>query len=93
MDLIIASFIAAAPTIAAILGIVSAVIKMKKNNKDSAGQLLTEFQNVKEEVMKTKEYETLKAELAIAHQENRELKKLIKELLTTMDKVERPKEE
>lgn len=93
MDLIIASFIAAAPTVTAILGIISAVIKMKKNNQDSSGQLLTEFKNVKEEVMKTKEYETLKAELVIAHQENRELKKLIKELLTKTDKVERPKEE
>lgn len=93
IDIIIAGVLSAAPAIAAVFGIIAGVIKIKNNNKESLVALNNSFQEVKEEVIKNKEYETLKDELKLAHQENRELKKFIKELLTTMDKVERPKED
>ena len=93
IEMITTAIIAAAPTIASIVGIITACIKMRQNNKSSSSELLNEFKIVKQEVLNTKEYETVKAELALAHKENRELKKIIKELLTKLDKVERPEEE
>ena len=93
VEMITTAIIAAAPAVTSIVGIVLACIKIFRNNKDSGQQLLDEFKVVKKEVLNTKEYENVKAELQLAHKENRELKKLIKELLTKIDKVERPKEE
>ena len=69
--------------------IIEEVIKIKNNNAESVAVLNKSFKEVKEEVIKTKEYESLKDELKLAHQENRELKKLINELLTKQDKVVR----
>lgn len=83
------TLVAAAPAITAILGIVLSVLKLIKANKVSSDTLITKFEEVREEVMNTKEYEDLKAQLTIAHQENIELKKKINELLTVLDKVSR----
>lgn len=84
-----AILIAATPAITAIIGIISAFIKIKNNNGKTTKELIDKFETVKETVEKTKEYETLKDELALAHQENRELQKSIRELLTKIDRVAR----
>lgn len=82
IETITLALIAAAPAVTAITGIVFAVIKLVKA-----------FNVLKEEVVNTKEFEELKAELKVAHQENRELKKLLKEYLTKCDHVKRKEEE
>lgn len=89
IETIIMAILAAAPALTAIIGIIAAVIKLINSGKDTNGQLLTKFEEVRTEVMNTKEYESLKEELKIAHQENRELKKKMNELLTKMDRVAR----
>lgn len=82
IETITLALIAAAPAVTAIAGIVLAVFK-----------LIKAFNALKEEVVNTKEFEELKAELKVAHQENRELKKLLKEYLTKCDHVKRKEEE
>lgn len=83
------TLVAAAPAITAILGIVLSVLKLIKENKNSSAILIDKFEEVREEVMNTKEYEDLKDQLAIAHRENLELKLTIKELLTKIDHIQR----
>lgn len=83
------TLVAAAPAITAIIGIIISVLKLMKANHISSSTLIDKFEEVREEVMNTKEYEDLKAQLAIAHQENIELKKKINELLTILDKISR----
>lgn len=83
--------IAAAPALTAILGIVAAVVKISVSAKNSNKKLVEKFEEVREQVLDTKEYESVKEQLVIAHQENRELRKLIYELLLKIDKIEREK--
>lgn len=91
-ELLITLIAAAAPSIIAILGIVTAVIKCIKSGKISNQEVIDKFEETRMAVMNTKEYEGLKLELQQAHAENRELKKQINELLTKIDKVVREEE-
>ena len=75
--------VAAAPAITALIGIIGAVCKLKNSDKE----VIDKFEEVRQEIFNTKEYEALKTELKMAHQENRELKKKINELLTAINKV------
>ena len=81
--------IAAAPSITAIIGIVFAIVKGIKNNKTTSKDILDRFEEMREEVMNTKEYSDLKDQLQIAHQENYALKKKLNELLTKIDHIHR----
>lgn len=85
--------VAAAPSITAIIGIVTAVVKGISSNKSTSQDVINKFEEVRQEIFNTKEYEELKEQLTLAHQENRELKKKINELLTKIDKIDRSKEE
>lgn len=89
VDMIVAALISVAPALTAILGIITTFIKMRKNNEVSNKEIVDKFELVRKEVMDTKQYEDLKDQLLIAHQENRELKKQINELLTKIDHVTR----
>ena len=90
---IMAIVVAAAPSLTAIIGIVAAVVKGIKSNKTTSKDVIDKFEEVRQEIFNTKEYEELKGQLAIAHKENYELKKNINELLTKIDKIDRSKEE
>ena len=90
---IYAIIIASAPAITAVIGIVFAVIKGIRNNKDTVKELKDAFEDMREEVVNTKEYEDLKAQYKVVMQENIELKKKFNELLTKMDRVYRGEEE
>ena len=85
--------VAAAPSITAIIGIVAAVVKGIKSNKATSQDVIDKFEEVRQEIFNTKEYEELKGQLAIAHKENYELKKKINELLTSIDKIQRLEDE
>lgn len=76
------ALIAAAPAITAIAGIVLAVTKLVKS-----------FNDLKSEVVNTKQFDELKVELSASHQENRELKKKLNELLTKCDRLARKDDE
>ena len=96
IETIYAIILAAAPALTAIIGIIASVIKIKNNNKESNVALsnkidesIESFEMVRREVMNTKEYESLKTQLAIAHQENIELKRQLNELLTKIDGIAR----
>lgn len=86
---IYALILAAAPSIAAIIGIIFAVIKGIRNNQTTSKDILDKFEEMREQVFDTKEYTELKEQLKIAYQENYELKKKINELLTKIDHVQR----
>lgn len=80
-ETIILAIVAAAPAFVAIVGIITACSKIWKG-----------FKELKGEVINTKEYQDVKAQLKVAHQENIELKKLLKELLTKIDRIKREDE-
>ena len=79
--------LAAAPAITAILGIVAAAISIFKNNKTNYKALTDKFEELKQQVLDMKEYQYLKDQLQIVHQENIELRRKLNELLTTMTNV------
>ena len=89
VEQIMAIIVAAAPSITAIIGIIFAVIKGIKSNKTTSKDVIDKFEEVRQEIFNTKEYSDLKNQLTLAHQENRELKKKINELLTSIDKIQR----
>ena len=89
IEQIYALIIAATHSITAIIGIVFVVIKGIKNNKTTSKDILDKFEEMREEVMNTKEYTELKEQLKIAYQENYVLKRKINELLTKIDHIQR----
>lgn len=89
LENIIAVIIAALPSITAIIGCVSSCIKIKNNNDTNSKDLTNKFEKLRDEVLKTKEYEDLKAQLKMSHQENTDLKKDIKTLIRKIDRINR----
>lgn len=89
IEQILALVVAAAPSITAIIGIIFAVVKGIKNNKTTTKDILDKFEEMREEVLNTKEYTELKEQLKIAYQENYVLKRKINELLTKIDHIQR----
>lgn len=85
--------VAAAPALTSIIGIVVAVVKGINTSKDTSKQVMDKFEEVRQEIFNTKEYSDLKSQLLIAHQENRELKKKLNELLTKIDRIQRKEDE
>lgn len=83
------AILAAAPSLVSIIGIIISILKMLKASYISNKQVIDKFEEMRQEVFNTKEYNDLKDQLVIAHQENAELKKTINELLTKIDHVAR----
>lgn len=81
--------VAAAPSITAILGVVLSVIKVIKEGKKTNKEVIDKFEEVRQEIFNVKEYQDVKDQLVIVHQENVELKKSINELLTKIDHIAR----
>lgn len=90
---IMAIVVAAAPSLTAIIGIIAAVVKGIRSNKATSQDVIDKFEEVRQEIFNTKEYSDLKNQLALAHQENRELKKKLNELLTKIDHIKRKEDE
>lgn len=78
LETILLAIFAAAPALTSIVGILAAIKSFIKS-----------INELKTEVTKTKEYDEVKAQLAVAHQENVELKRKLNELLTAIDKIKR----
>lgn len=89
LENIIAVIIAALPSITAIIGCISACIKIKSNNDTNSKDLTNKFEELRDEILKTKEYEDLKAQLQIVNQENIDLKKDIRTLIRKIDRINR----
>lgn len=93
IELIIAAVMAALPTISAIAGIFVAACKIFSSNKSAIDKISADFQEVKEEVLKTKEYENLKIQYEVLQTEFHTLLKAHRELLTKIDKIARKEED
>ena len=87
------AILAAAPALVSVIGIITAVIKMKTAQNAKLGEVMEKFEILADEVHDSKQYEDLKRQLLTAHQENRELRKKINELMTKIDRVSRNEEE
>ena len=85
--------IAAAPAITAVVTIICSVIKMINNAKSGNKVLVDKFNELSEEVKDTSKLDELVLENQVLKQENREIKKLLKEVLTELKKVKQPDEE
>ena len=82
INLIMAGLISLAPAITAVVGQIITFIKQRG-----------ELKPLINEIRSTKEYDELKDQLAIVHQENIELKKKLNELLTKIDHITRGEDE
>ena len=78
-------YIASLASLPPIINLISNLVAYRKNKKL--------MQGVRDEIVSVKQFNELKAELKLAHLENRENRKLIKELLIKMDRVDRKDEE
>lgn len=93
IELITAAIIALLPTLTSVIGVIASVLKCIKNNKTSNEALLKAFNETKEEVIKTKEYESLKAQSELLLTEYHTLLKAHRELLTKIDRIARKEED
>ena len=92
IETIYAAILSAAPALVSIIGIITALIKMKGAQNLKFGEMMGRFEALQEEVHNSKEYDELKRQLLTAHQENRELRKKLNELLTKIDHIRREDE-
>lgn len=76
MTTIYSLIIAAVPSLVAVIGIVIACVKVVKK-----------FAELKNAVVQQKEFEELKRQLIICHQENIELKRQVKEVIEAVSRV------
>ena len=76
-----------------IISIIVSVCKLKQSQGLTANKVIEKFEELRQATLNTKEYEELKAQLTIVHQENIELKRTINKLLTKIDYIARPEEE
>lgn len=89
IETITMALIAAAPAVTAVGGVVTAACSIIKAGKNNNKELCEKIEGLEQRVLDTKEYETIKEELKISHQENIELKKKMNQLLTKVDRIER----
>lgn len=89
IETITMALVASAPAVAAITGIVTAACKIISTGKNNNKQLFRKIDELEKRVLDTKEYETIKSELKIAHQENVQLKRQMNQLLTKLDRIDR----
>lgn len=86
---IFAFFLAAVPSLSAIIGTIIAVKKSIKEAKQNSAEAVAELQQIKDIIFSTKEYTELKNQLVLVHRENVELKKNFNALMTKIDHVVR----
>ena len=90
LEIIYAAILSAAPSITSVVGNIVSLIKMKLSMDKRFGELVEKFELLKKDVEEVLNQNTeLKNQLVTAHQENRELKKKINELLTKIDHIRR----
>lgn len=90
---IMSIFVAVAPAVTAVVGVVTAVIKCLKSNENLHSDVKAALEGIKDEIVNTKEYTEVKSQLLLVHSENLELKKKINELLTKIDRIYRGEED
>lgn len=93
VETVILAIIAAAPALTAVISIIAAVIKLVRSGKITNKNVISKIDELEQKVLDTKEYQSLKQELLIAHQENRTLRQKLNELLTKVDKISRGEED
>lgn len=88
LDTIYAIIIAAAPALSAILSIVLAVLKNRKDIAKVCDPIKEEFEQLRKEVQDKTELEAVKNEMLAIMTENRQLKQEIADLITAINKTE-----
>lgn len=86
------ALIAALPSLAAIVTIISAVVKMTKDNSGVLTDLITEVNNLAVEIKSTKEMESMKTQMLALLESNRALQQRYDELLTEVTKIKHGEE-
>lgn len=93
IEIILAAIIAALPTISAIAGIIFAVIKCIRAGRTNGKELIDKFDEMRTEVLNTREYEELKILYKDSVTQYRNLMKAHRELLTKIDRIVRKEED
>jgi uncharacterized protein YlxW (UPF0749 family) len=93
ITMIVSAIIAALPTICSCISALLSYLNNKKVIGKGTTTLLERFEAVREEVVKTKEYEELKALYKSSQEQYFQLLKAHRELLTKIDQIARKEEE
>ena len=80
METIILAIVAAVPSIAAVISIISSVLKMTKSNDNIGAQVIDKMEEFAVELKNTKEMEDLKHAVQVLSQSNQALQKKYNEL-------------
>lgn len=92
METIILAIVAAVPSIAAVISIISSVLKMTKSNDNIGAQVIEKMEEFAVELKNTKEMEDLKHAVQVLSQSNQALQKKYNELLTEITKIRHEEE-
>lgn len=86
-DIIITTIISIFPSIAAVITIICAIIKVIRDNKTLVEPLVKKFNDLQEEVHNRKDVAVLNDKIESVMEENRQLKKEIADLITVIRQV------
>lgn len=86
------ALIAALPSLAAIVTIISAVVKMTKDNSGVLTDLISEVNKLAVEIKSSKEMESMKTQMLALLESNRALQQRYDELLTEVTKIKHGEE-
>lgn len=89
LEQIVALVVAALPSLTAIIGCIITFLK----NKTTCKCVIDKFEEMREEVFDSKQYNDLKKQLEVSYQENISLKRKINELVSAIDKIHREQDE
>ena len=85
LEQIVALVVAALPSLTAVIGCIITFFK----NKTTCKCVIDKFEEMREEVFDSKQYNDLKKQLEVSYQENISLKRKINELVSAIDKIHR----
>lgn len=86
------ALIAALPSLAAIVTIISAVVKMTRDNSGVLTDLISEVNELAVEIKSSKEMESMKTQMLALLESNRALQQRYDELLTEVTKIKHGEE-
>ena len=88
LDTVYAIIIAAAPALSAILSIILAVLKNRKDISKVCDPIKEEFIQLRKEVQDKTELEAVKTEMLAIMTENRQIRQELADLITAINKTE-----
>lgn len=88
LSAIYAIIIAALPSIAAILGVIAAIVRFATDSKKAIQPMIEQFNELRQEVQDKTELEAVKTQMLAIMTENRQIRQELADLITELRKVQ-----